>query len=92
MLPETSPLEMYASAAAIAREYSAVTGAQVDGALAVLAAASHSQAGPPLLDPLERMLAERVRMQPVPSLMTASHGERAGLVGTALLALREEMT
>jgi len=39
-----------------------------------------------LLDPLTVALASRVRVQPVPELVTARHGTRAGLAGAALLA------
>lgn len=42
-----------------------------------------------LLDPLVPALASRVRVQPVPSVVTARHGTRAGLVGAALLAHEE---
>jgi glucokinase len=39
-----------------------------------------------LLGPLTSLLAERVCVQPVPSLARAAHGMRAGLAGAALLA------
>lgn len=39
-----------------------------------------------LIEPLARLLAERVLVQPVPTLALAHHGTRAGLVGAALLA------
>jgi glucokinase len=39
-----------------------------------------------LLDPLVPALASRVFVQPVPELVTAQHGMRAGLAGAALLA------
>jgi glucokinase len=121
-------LEAVASAAAIARDYAAASGAPAAGALEVLAAAAHDErarvvwanavealadglasattliapeciaiggglslAGAALLDPLGTLLADRVRVQPVPRLVLASHGERAGLAGAALLAQRVEL-
>jgi glucokinase len=45
-----------------------------------------SLAGAALLDPLRKLLAERVHVQPVPDLALAGYGERAGLAGAALLA------
>jgi glucokinase len=42
--------------------------------------------GPFLMEPLEALVRERVRVQPVPSLAVAAHGTRAGLAGAALLA------
>jgi glucokinase len=45
-----------------------------------------AEAGPALVDPVTVALAERVRVQPVPGLVTARFGARAGLVGAALLA------
>jgi glucokinase len=45
-----------------------------------------SLAGAALLDPLRKLLAERVHVQPVPDLTLAGYGERAGLAGAALLA------
>jgi glucokinase len=45
-----------------------------------------AQSGDFLLTPLAARLAERVRVQPVPSLARARHGTRAGLAGAALLA------
>jgi glucokinase len=45
-----------------------------------------SQAGAALLDPLRTLLADRVRVQPIPDVVLARHGERAGLAGAALLA------
>jgi glucokinase len=39
-----------------------------------------------LIEPLARLLAERVLVQPVPVLARAHHGIRAGLAGAALLA------
>ena len=43
-----------------------------------------------LIDPLVPALASRVCVQPVPELVTARHGLRAGLAGAALLARRAE--
>jgi glucokinase len=42
-----------------------------------------------LLDPLVPALAARVCVQPVPSVVTARHGTRAGLAGAALLAAEQ---
>ena len=44
-----------------------------------------AEAGAALLDPVAKALAGRVRVQPSPGLVTARHGERAGIVGAALL-------
>ena len=43
-------------------------------------------AGPALVEPVAAALAHRVRVQPVPQLVTARFGARAGLAGAALLA------
>lgn len=45
-----------------------------------------AEAGPALLAPVTAALASRVRVQPVPALVPARFGARAGLVGAALLA------
>ncbi len=45
-----------------------------------------AQSGDLLLGPLTTLLAERVKVQPVPALALAAHGMRAGLAGAALLA------
>lgn len=45
-----------------------------------------AQSGDFLLAPLAALLAERVCVQPAPSLTRAAHGMRAGLAGAALLA------
>jgi glucokinase len=45
-----------------------------------------AHAGAFLLDPLTVALASRVCVQPLPSLVLAQHGMRAGLAGAALLA------
>jgi len=45
------------------------------------------QAGDRLLDPLRAALAARSRVVSAPSLATARHGSRAGVVGAGLLAL-----
>lgn len=45
-----------------------------------------AEAGPALLDPVAKALASRVHVQPGPALVTARHGERAGIAGAALLA------
>jgi glucokinase len=42
-----------------------------------------------LLDPLIPALASRVCVQPVPEVVIARHGMRAGLAGAALLARQE---
>lgn len=118
-------LEAVASAAAIARQYAAVSGTAAGGALDVLAATRAdplarqvwadairaladglaivvellgterivlggglAEAGGALLTPLGEQLAARLRVQPVPDLVRARYGERAGLAGAALLALR----
>lgn len=47
-----------------------------------------AQAGRALFAPLAKELTSRVRVQPVPELVPARFGERAGLAGAALLALR----
>lgn len=47
-----------------------------------------AQAGQALFAPLAKELTSRVRVQPVPELVPARFGERAGLAGAALLALR----
>jgi glucokinase len=47
-----------------------------------------AQAGQALFEPLAKELTARVRVQPVPELVPARFGERAGLAGAALLALR----
>jgi glucokinase len=47
-----------------------------------------AEAGSALLGPVTEALAAKVRVQPVPTLVTARYGERAGLAGAALLALR----
>ena len=49
-----------------------------------------AQSGSFLLTPLTAALAGRVCVQPVPSLVLARHGMRAGLAGAALLAQRGE--
>lgn len=118
-------LEAVASAAAIARQYAAVTGTAASGALDVLAATRDderarqiwadavlaladglaivvellgterivlggglAEAGEALLSPLGKELTARLRVQPVPELVRARYGERAGLAGAALLAQR----
>ena len=48
-----------------------------------------SRSGAFLLDPLSAAMAERVCVQPLPLVVTAAHGTRAGLAGAALLASRE---
>jgi glucokinase len=45
-----------------------------------------AEAGPALLDPVAAALACQVRVQPVPALVAARFGARAGLAGAALLA------
>jgi glucokinase len=45
-----------------------------------------AQSGDFLLTPLAGLLAERICVQPAPSLARAAHGMRAGLAGAALLA------
>jgi glucokinase len=45
-----------------------------------------AEAGAALLEPVAKALAGRVRVQPGPDLVTARHGERAGIAGAALLA------
>jgi glucokinase len=45
-----------------------------------------AEAGAALLDPVAKALASRVHVQPSPVLVTARHGERAGIAGAALLA------
>jgi glucokinase len=116
-------LEAVASAAAIAREYSAVSGNAVSGARDVELAAAHddrarkvwddamsaladgltvlttlfaperivlggglAQGADFLLSPLDGALSRRVCVQPVPEVVLAGHGMRAGLAGAALLA------
>jgi glucokinase len=48
-----------------------------------------AEAGPALLDPVAAALAGQVRIQPVPTLVAARFGARAGLAGAALLARQE---
>ncbi|HTU74478.1 MAG TPA: ROK family protein [Trebonia sp.] len=45
-----------------------------------------SLAGAALAEPVARALAGRVRVQPVPDVVLAAHGDQAGLAGAALLA------
>lgn len=49
-----------------------------------------AEAGPVLLTPVTAALAGRVRVQPVPELVTARFGMRAGLVGAVLLARQDQ--
>jgi glucokinase len=120
-------VEAVASAAAIARAYSAVIGSPVAGALEVELAAAHDDrartvwddavaaladglamltallaperivlggglavSGSFLLRLLVPAFAPRVCVQPVPELVTARHGMRAGLAGAALLARTDQ--
>lgn len=45
-----------------------------------------SRAGAALAEPVAKALAGRVRVQPVPDVVLAAHGDQAGLAGAALLA------
>jgi glucokinase len=115
-------LEAIASAAAIARRYTARSGRPVAGAAEVLAAGDPdalavwdealdalagalawvasvlapevvviggglSRAGAALFDPLSDRIPRRLTFQPVPRLVPAALGDRAGCIGAALLAL-----
>ena len=115
-------LEAIASAAAIARRYTARTGRPAAGAAEVLAAGDAdaaavwdealdalagalawiasviapqaiviggglSRAGATLLDPLNDRTARNLTFQPMPQLVPAALGDRAGCMGAALLAL-----
>jgi glucokinase len=115
-------LEAIASAAAIARRYTARSGRPVAGAKEVLEAGDAdalavwdealdalavalawiasvlapeaiviggglSRAGAALLDPLNERIPRHLTFQPMPRLVPAALGDRAGCIGAALLAL-----
>ena len=87
---------MFAATDARARQViETATGALADGLATLVALTAPerivlggglSRAGDALAGPVATALASRVRVQPVPGVVLAAHGERAGLAGAALLA------